>query len=378
VRFHLGSAEVLGRLILLDHDELKPGQEGWAQIRLEEEILTERGDHFVLRSYSPMHTIAGGVVVTAGVGKRRRFREEDLEALRQAERGTPEERVLAVLQRRGGQGGDVAVLAKESGCTALEVEQALEKLCSGGQAVRISKRLVAANSGYQEAAVRLEGIIAGHQRGNPLSWGLSKSELKKRVESGIPAELVDHWLQRAVEGGTVFVRNDRLRTGSDRLDLKPEHELLRGAVLDVIAAASFEGRKQNELLEDIQARLLGGRLTGEAAGRLKALPAEKLAADTEALLHLLTDSGELTRVPPHFYYSSTLLAEAVQRVRAFFATHPEMKVADLKDVLGVSRKQAVPLLEYLDQARITQRQGDLRVPGSKFQAAEAGEGDAAP
>ncbi len=377
VRFHLGSAEVLGRLILLDHNELKPGQEGWAQIRLEDEILTERGDHFVLRSYSPMHTIAGGVVVTAGVGKRRRFRDEDLEALRQAERGTPEERVLAVLERRGAMGGDAAVLAKESGCTALEVEQALERLCAGGQVVRVSKRLVTARSGYQGAAVRLTGIVTGHQTANPLSWGISKSELKKRVESAMPAELVDHWLQRAVEEGTVFVRNDRLRTGSDQLTLTPEHELLRQTVLDVITAASFEGRKQVELLSDIRAWLAGGRLTGEAAGRLKALPAERLAADAEALLRLLTDAGELTRVPPDFFYSSALLADAVRRVRAFFANQPEMKVADLKDILGVSRKQAVPLLEYLDQARITQRQGDLRVPGSKFHAAGAGEGDAA-
>ncbi len=371
VRFHLGSAEVLGRLILLDHEELKPGQEGWAQIRLEEEVLTERGDHFVLRSYSPMHTIAGGVVVTAGVGKRRRHRDEDLAALRQAEKGTPEERVLAVLQRRGGQGGEVAVLSKESGCTALEVEQALEALCAAGQAVRVSKRLVAARAGHAEAGARLQGIVEGYQRGNPLSWGISKSELKKRIETAIHPELVDHWLQQALEGGTIFVRNDRLRSGTDQLDLSPEHELLRGAVIDAIEAAGFEGRKQNELLEDIQARLLGGRLTGEAASRLKALPAAKLAADTEALLRLLTDSGDLTRVPPHFFFSSRLLAEAVQRVRGFFAGQTEMKVGDLKDFLGVSRKQAVPLLEYLDQARITQRQGDVRVAGPKLQAADS-------
>ncbi len=366
VRFHLGAAESLGRLILLDRDEIPPGQEGWAQLRLEDEVLTERGDHFVLRSYSPMHTVAGGVVVTAGVGKRRRFRNEDLQALQAAEKGTPEERVLAVLRRRGGLGADAALLSKESGCTAAEVDDAVPALCEAGSAVRVGKRLVVSRAGFEEAGARLQGIVEGHQKGNPLSWGISKSELKKRVESAIQGELVEAWVQSAVAGGTLFVRHDRLRTGGAQLDLAPEHQLLRGAILEIVTAAGFAGRKQNELIGDLQAQLAGGRLRGEGLDRLKALAPAKLVADTEALLHLLADSGELTRVPPHFYFASSLLEDAIERVRAFFRDHGEMKVGDLKEMLGVSRKQAVPLLEFLDQSRVTQRSGDVRVPGPKL------------
>ena len=109
--------------MLLEGEKLAPGAEAWAQLRLETPVVAERGDRFVLRSYSPMLTIAGGTVVTAGVGERRRFRREDDRArCEQAEHGTPAERVHAVLARHGGLGADRDALARESGCTAAEVD----------------------------------------------------------------------------------------------------------------------------------------------------------------------------------------------------------------------------------------------------------------
>ena len=355
IRFHLGSAEILGRLILLDSDELKPGQAGWAQLRLEERVLTERGDRFVLRTYSPMHTVAGGLVVTAGVGKRRRYRAEDLDALAQAEVGTPEERVCAVLGRAGSRGADRAHLARESGCTNDEVAAALTALIDAGEARAISKRLIVTPHGFELGAERLAGILTGYQRGNELSWGVQKSELKKRVEGAISADLVDAWVQQEAEAGHLFQRGDRLRHGSDRFDLSPAYEALKTGILDTIAGEGFAGRSRREVTEDLK-----------AAARVHAASPDAYEKDIDALLLLLLDAGEIVRVPPHFYFAAAAIVTAVARVRAFFAEHEEMRVADLKGMLEVSRKQAVPLLEYLDQARITQRDGDARRPGPKL------------
>jgi selenocysteine-specific elongation factor len=368
VRFHLGAAEILGRLILLEADELVPGEAGWAQLRLEEPILTERGDRFVLRSYSPMHTVAGGLVVTAGVGRRRRFRKEDLEALRQAERGTPADRVRAVLRRRGARGADAAALAKESGCTGAEVAAAVAELIDASQARAVSKGLIASQEGFADAAARLRGILEGYQRGNPISWGILKSELKQRVEAAIHADLVDAWVQEETGSGRLFVRSDRLRYGSATLELPPEHEDLRKRMLDTIQDAAFAGRKQKEVFEEVQRQVVARPGDEALTARLREKPAEQLKKEIEALLLLLVESGEVTRIPPFFYFSTRLLDEAVARVRAFFDTHEEMRVGDLKDLIGVSRKQAVPLLEYLDQVRITRRSGDIRLPGPRLRA----------
>jgi selenocysteine-specific elongation factor len=358
VRFHLGAAEVLGRVVLLEGEKLKPGTEAWAQLRLETPVVAERGDLFVLRTYSPMLTIAGGTVVTAGVGRRRRFRQDDLSALEQAEQGTVAERVYAVLARHGGLGADRAALARESGCTAAEVETAIRELTESGQASAVSKKLVVARARFDEAAARMRGDLEEYQRRTPLSWGQLKSELKKRVEGAIHADLVEAWVQQEAEAGRLFQRDDRLRTGSDRLEFAPAHEALRQRIVAAVEAAGFDGRKQREVLEAVRP---GGGAPGAAAS-------SGAVRDAEALLILLVDSGELIRVPPDFFFSRARLDDMARRVREFFATNREMKVADLKDLIGVSRKQAVPLLEYLDQSRLTLRQGDVRLAGPRLGA----------
>jgi len=348
-RFHLGAAELLGRVILLETEELAPGEEGWAQVRLEAPVLAERGDRFVLRSYSPIVTVAGGTVVTAGVGKRRRFRGEDIEALRQAEKGAPEERVRAVLARRAELGAERELLARESGCTASEVGAALEALTAAGEALAVSKRLLVSREAFADAGAALAGAVADYQGREPLSWGLQKSELKKKVEGRIHEDLVEAWVQREAEAGRLFPRGDRLRGGEDKLHLKPEHEAQRAAMLAAIREAHFAGRTQREVLGAVAAAM------PKAGGK-----------ETEALLLLLADAGEITRVPPDLYFASEILGELVRRVQGFFAAERELGVGHLKELLGVSRKQAVPLLEYLDQQRVTLRRGDVRLPGPKL------------
>lgn len=349
MRVHLGASEILGRVILLETEEMAPGEEGWAQLRLESPVLTERGDRFVLRSYSPIVTVAGGTVVTAGVGKRRRFRKEDIEALRQAEKGTPEERVLAVLARRGELGAERELLARESGCTAAEVGSALEALVAAGGALPVSKRLLVTPEAFGAAGGALAAALADYQKREPLSWGLQKSELKKKAEGRIHEDLVEAWVQREAEGGRLFARGDRLRYGEDRLHLKPEHETQRAVMLAAIREAGFAGRTQKEVLDAVAAA------SPRAGGK-----------ETEALLLLLADAGEITRVPPDLYFARETVAELVKRVQGFFAAERELAVGNLKELLGVSRKQAVPLLEYLDQQRLTLRRGDVRLAGPKL------------
>lgn len=367
VRFHLGAAELLGRVILLDCDQIEPGKQGWAQLRLEEPVLTERGDHFVLRTYSPMHTIAGGTVVTAGVGRRRRHRREDIEALEQAEVGTPEERVRAVLTRRGARGGNREELARESGCAPEEVKQAIETLLEKSQARALGKTLVVAASGYESASHQLQDILQRYQREQPLSWGILKSELKQKLKNSMAGPLIELWVEEQVQNSTLFVRGDRLRIGDGRLDLSPGHAALFKTTGEVIKLAGCEGRRQKEILDEVAARVSGGEL-GSDAGALRTMPAPQLQKDIEAILLLLVDAGDVVRVPPHFYFDVPSVETLVEKVAAFFKGNQEMKVGDLKELAGVSRKQAIPLLEFLDLARVTQRRGDSRVAGPRLRA----------
>lgn len=354
LRFHLGSAEVIGRIVLLEGNELPPGKDGFAQLRLEQPVLTERGDRFVLRTYSPMHTIGGGVVVTAGVGRRRRFRADDISALDQAEKGTPAERVMAVAERHGARACDHALLARESGCSAAELAEALAQLTASGDLIEISKKLVVSRAPLARAGDELRGILEDYQKRTPLSFGVSKSELKKRVEGTIHPDVVEHWVGQATAAGKLFARGDRLRWGSESLALGPAHEALRQKVIAEIERAGFDGMRLREIQDALS--------DGSAA----------VARDVDALVTLLVESGEIVRVPPDFFFAADRIKETIDRVRQHFAQNHEMRVADLKDLIGVTRKQAVPLLEYLDLNRITVRRGDSRVPGPRLRVANGG------
>ena len=362
VRFHLGSAELLGRVILLDCDQIAPGESGWAQLRLESPVLTERGDRFVLRTYSPMRTIAGGTVVTAGVGRRRRKRKEDIQALEAAEAGTPEERVEAVLARRSARGGTREDLAKESGCQGVEIDAAVAGLVEAERALVVGKKLVVGRQGYESASHLLRQQLEVYQRDNPLSWGLLKSELKQRVKNAVHPDLVEQWVEDRVAAGEVYVRGDRLRYGADELVLSESHQALMDEMLAMIREAGYSGCRQKEVIERAQVAVASDR--GRADPK-KAPPAQ-LQRDLEALLLLLVDSGRVVRVPPHFYFDGATVEQLVEKVRAYFGGHDEMSVGDLKDLAGVSRKQAIPLLEFLDFARVTQRRGDARVAGPRL------------
>jgi len=197
--------------------------------------------------------------------------------------------------------------------------------------------------------------LEDYQKQQPLSWGLSKSELKKRLESAIHGEVVEFWVRQEVEQGRLFARGDRLRHGSDRLELRPEHEALRRRIVAVVESAGFTGQRQRELMQALD--------TGAAA---PASAPAGLTKETEALLLLLAEAGDIVRVPPDFYFATAQIRQTVARVRDFFKNHEDMRVADFKDLIGVTRKQAVPLLEYLDQNRITLRRGDARMPGPKL------------
>jgi selenocysteine-specific elongation factor len=350
VRFHLGAAEILGRLILLESDELQPGKDVWAQIRLDHPTLAERGDRFVLRTYSPARTIAGGSVVLAENRRRRRFRKEDLEALRVAEKGTPEERIHDRLSVRGAMGFSLEELAREVGQPRGDVEALVLELSKQNEVILVGRNRVLSPEALDVAGRRLSSILSDFQKKNPLSWGMMKSELKSKLSDEIHPDIVELWVRGEVESENLFAKKDRLRWGERELILQPSLQRIRERMIQHLKDRKFAGPHQKEFIEAI----------GQDAGgsQRKVIP---------ELLSLLMEDGEVVRIPPDILVHREFLEKVPDLVKKFFASgRKEMRVGQFKDILGVSRKQAVPLLEYLDRERITARSGDVRIPGPRL------------
>lgn len=343
IRFHLGAGELLGRILLLESDELPPGGESLAQIQLESLTVAERGDRFVIRSYSPMRTIGGGTVLDVSGSRRRRFRAEDLDALRVAEEGTIHDRILESVGRQKGRGLLEAELTQVLGQPPQEIRQAVGELLERSELRRVGKSRLVVSPAMEEAGRVLEAAILEQEKAQALRFGPSKSELKSRFEKKIHPETAEAWIQEAITAGRVFTRGDRLRRSGPTLELGPAHSALRDRMLTGLEGAGFGGPAQKAFLAGFES--------------------EPEAAD---LLQLLLAEERVIRIPPDILLHGRLYKDLRTRVQEYFESRTEMAVGDIKDTLGVSRKQAVPILEFLDRVQWTERRGDVRTAGRRL------------
>lgn len=199
------------------------------------------------------------------------------------------------------------------------------------------------DAAFRGAGETLARFIIEAEAAQALRFGPMKSELKSRHEQKIHPEVAEAWIQGEIVAGKLFVRGDRLRRSGPNLALTPALQALRDRMLADLEGRGFAGPSQKEFLEGY--------------GR---------QADTAEVLQLMLSEESVVRLPDDILLPGSLIEDLRRRVRTFFETNGEMTVAGLKEILGVTRKQGVPLLEFLDTRHWTQRRGDLRVRGPRL------------
>jgi selenocysteine-specific elongation factor len=345
VRVHHGAAEVLARVVLLDRDALEPGESAPVQLRLEEPLCTERGDRIVLRFYSPMYTLGGVEVVDPRPVKHKRFRDDVLQGLALKETGGPADVIADALRRAGTSGATQQDLTARRIVDAEHLDAVLESLLEQAQAIAVGQRLYDAQA-LSLARQTTVALAQNHQEVNPLSWGIPRAELQERLQwKGSRADfgdLLDHLASQPLEP-QIHLRPDAVRVGSTGRELSAAD----AALLDAMEAALQDGRfappSAAELQKQLQVR-------------------ERFAA----YVGVLEEQGRLVRLNEALLYHPSALAEIETRLRTFLATHDSMKMGDFKDLTDISRKYAVPLLEWFDRHGITRREGDVRKPGPQL------------
>lgn len=339
VRFHLGASELLGRVILLDRDELAPGESTVAQVRLESPVVADRGDHFVIRSYSPQRAIGGGVVLVPDADKHRRHDPRVVARLEVEEEGGPVDRLRQALDRESGP-VTLEALARAARLDPADADPAADELRAAGAAVWLTDGRLVARRVAEELRERTVTACRKWQSVSPFRWGMPRGDLKSQLPREVDALFFDHLVDELVAEGRLFRREDRFREGTPESGLTDRERDLLDRVSSRLAVCPFAPPSVKELDEELRA---GIRLI-------------------EALNGLVAD-GRLVKVTTDFYYERTALEAMAARIREYFARRGEMRVADLKDLLGISRKHAVPVLEYFDRSGITRRMGDVRVAG---------------
>ncbi|MGE5589821.1 MAG: selenocysteine-specific translation elongation factor [Bacillota bacterium] len=356
VHLHTGTAEVLARVNLLDRDELQPGETTYVQLRTEEPVVVGRGDRYILRSYSPMHTLGGGVVADPH-GRYKRGQAgaaTELEARLQGDRA---ELALQALTKAGLAPQSTGDVARLLAWPQDQAAAALHELSKAGQVVTAAASVPGDEDRYwHPAAYRdLQGQVRGQlqafYKANPLRWGAPKEELRRRLMPKADPRLWNLVLARLQQDGLVEADRDRVALAGHSVELTPAQAAAAQALEGRYRDGGFSPPLAREALEGLEAP---DRPGGQKGRSLK-------GAEAEELLQYLADQGLLVKVGEDLYFHRDALDEARRRLTRYFADHERLGMGDFRDLLGTTRKYAVPLLEYFDAMHVTRRLGDDRV-----------------
>ena len=345
VRVYLGAAEVLGRVVLLDREELQPGEEAYIQLQMEEPVAAAKGDHMVLRSYSPMRTIGGGMVVDPFAIKHKRYREELIQALNTAENGSPDELLEQYLSGTG-KFCSAAELIAGTGMTGETVHSALPELLDQGHALCLSfenEKMYVSTQMITNWEVKIKQALSGYHNKYPLREGYPKEELRSRLFTSM--------------------NNKQFQMALLSLECIDSVELYSNSV----AASGFipaPGASVGKAVQHLEELFLANPY--QPPGWAETAQEAGITKDDQEVLNYLLNRGVLVKIADGMYFHEKALAEILALVRGHFQEKGELLLGELRDLLQTSRKYALPLLEYMDREKITRRIGDVRYKGSRF------------
>ncbi len=341
VRFHHGATEILCRVNVLDVEEIRAGGSELVQLRLETPYACAPGDRFVIRRYSPMLTIGGGTVLDNLPSKHRAGEPKTIGLLRRLEGGALKERVALLTAASGSRGADEGHLRHRTFASATHLRSVANSLADAGRLVIAQQTpLIVLDS---EVVNNLEETIIEAVRrqhtDHPLMPGLPKSAVAATLPRHLPEVILDVLLGRLSTAQRLGGSSNALALPEHNVILSEPQERIRAALLTIYEEAGWSPPSISNAWKQLGVTQVDG----------------------EEVFQLLLRQGELVRLREDLIFSAARLDVLVDEVRTRYAPGVLFGVADFKSWTALSRKHAIPLLEYLDQQRVTRRQGDRRI-----------------
>ena len=338
-RLHLytGTSEILCRAVLLDKEQIGPGEEGLVQLRLEEEIAVKRGDRFVVRFYSPMETIGGGIVLEPNPVRKKRFDAQAIEELKKKESGSLGDVMELQIKEHGDTMITLAELAKVMAHSVDELKEYLEELEESGTIfVFPMKKDTYLWHRDSEFAVRqkIEEALQKYHSEHPYRYGMKKAEIHNTFLKKIKPNIFDAYIERMTEENVYGRREEYLSL--------PGYEVPKDAMY----------LQTEKLIED----------TFEKAGydfvRFSEIDFGKIPRQTaEDVVLMMIDEGKVIRINEEMFTMKHLMDEAKEKIQNHLKEENLITIAQVRDMFSTSRKSAKPILEYMDSIKVTKKTG---------------------
>ncbi|MEZ4524463.1 MAG: selenocysteine-specific translation elongation factor [Desulfobacterales bacterium] len=340
VRFHAGTAEILGNLILLENDELAPGESAAAQLRLDTPVALVKDDRFVIRSISPVRTIGGGTVLNPVPRKHKRLKPDVTAKLRALADLPPEQIAACHAGEAGYSGVSLSALRIMSNMPEKQLEKAVQSLLSQKILIQTDRenRIFIHKDSFAAFRQEITEHLEKYHRENPLKNGMSKEELKSRLPSFAGVKLFHLAVAQMLKEEEIAAEGDIVRLKSHQVSLGQDQSAIRKKLLDAYAGSGLTPPYFKELCTSLEME-------------------ESQAKD---VLMVLVGEGLLVKAKEDLYFFAESVEELKTRLVAWLREKGEISTPEFKDIAGVSRKYLIPLIEYFDSRNITIRIGDIR------------------
>jgi selenocysteine-specific elongation factor len=342
LRLYHGTSEIMCRVVLLDRDELKPGESAFVQLRLEEKIACQKSDRFVIRFYSPMITIAGGTILDPNPPKRKRFREDVMEELIIKEKGDPIEVVEQFLLQSSDKFYEKKEMIKQLGLINDSFKNIIEVLKDKSLAVEFKQ---GEDSYYAHArylnvvGVQLEKLLDQFHSKNPLKAGISKEEIKSKLFEAVKPRLYDAILDYYVQNNYIKLENQFVAKADFKVVFSENQSKMKDFLLNVYSENKYNPPKFSDIL-----------------GSSK-FDKNQIQMVYNALINM----GYLVRIEDDIAFVKDAYNQGIQSVKAHIVQNGSIQLGEFRDLLGTSRKYAMALLDNFDQQKITKRVEDKRI-----------------
>jgi len=335
VHVHAFTAETVAQVGMIDGDLMTPGASGYAHLHLANPMTLAPGDRFIIRQFSPLVTIGGGVVLDNAPRWRRREIPKRLEFLETIRASDPLASFMARIGRRAEDGLLISEASAETGWTEARVNEVAEQLSRDGHVLR-SGSLLISRADIEQATEDVRFVLEQFHNQNPLTPGISREELREK--SALSLTSFEVVLRLLTTSGNAEVQGELVRLRGRGVQMKDEEAEAK----QVIEAAFSSAGLKVPMLKEVMAGL-----------KIDRTRAQKIVT-------LLLRDRVLVKLGDDLVFHRNALDDLKQKVRGMRAQTPQIDVARFKDATGVSRKYAIPLLEYLDRERVTRRMGDAR------------------
>ena len=338
LHFYCGARELLCKAVLLGGvEELLPGESCFAQLRFEESLALKAGDHFVVRFYSPIETIGGGLVLDPKPRKHRPGDQELPALLDMLRRGDAKTQVEALVREQSALYVPLAQIRLQTTLSEADFAAHAKALEAEGALLTVTDKLKIHTAHYDTLKSKARALLAEFHQSNPLKAGMRREALRTalfpRLEAG-PAERI---LERMAADGSLVAAGRCLALPGFAVNFTPEQEALKQKLLSACRKELFAPPERSQLVAEL--------------GRVK---------DYQKVLDYLTDEGDLISLEPDLLFSREAIEQAERLFRGLAAGNAEVTLAQFRDAIGTSRKYAMALLEYWDLTGLTKKTGEGR------------------